>query len=346
MVKVKKEGIILEKTELGFENEGVFNPAAIRIGENVHLFYRAVRDGNFSTIGYCCLNGPTTVVQRNLIPLLIPQHPYESQGIEDPRIVQIEGTYYLTYTAYDGASALGALATSTDLVKFRKLGPIVPKIDPKHFKELVECGSKVNAKYFREYQDHIAHGLTADQLHLWDKNVVFFPERINGKLAFLHRIKPGIQITFVDEIPQNLTNEFWEDYFLHFSEHILMEPLYPHESSYIGAGCPPIATPDGWLIVYHGVEDTPHGYVYHACTALLDREDPTKEIARLKEPLFSPVLEWEKQGIVNNVVFPTGSALFADKLYIYYGAADCRVAVASLNMKHLIKALLKSKIKH
>ncbi len=342
MIKVKKEGIILEKTELGFENAGVFNPATIRIGEDVHLFYRAVRQGNFSTLGYCRLDGPVKVVQRNSVPAVIPQYPYESQGVEDPRIVDIEGTYYLTYTAYDGANALGALATSTDLLKFNKLGPIVPEIAPKRFKELAESGCGINVKYFREYQDQIAHGLLAKQL-LWDKNVVFFPERIRGKLAFLHRIKPGIQIVFADEVPESLDMEFWENYLLCFSDRIVMDPLYTHEASYIGAGCPPMATPEGWVLIYHGVEDGPRGYVYHACAALLDREDPSKEITRLKEPLFSPTLEWEKQGVVNNVVFPTGTALFGDDLYIYYGAADCRIAVASLKMKDLVNALLKSK---
>jgi len=58
MIEVKKEGIILYKTKLEFENEGVLNPAVIREGDSVHLFYRAVRKGNHSSIGYCRLDGP------------------------------------------------------------------------------------------------------------------------------------------------------------------------------------------------------------------------------------------------------------------------------------------------
>ncbi|SEL16309.1 glycoside hydrolase family 130 protein [Parapedobacter koreensis] len=339
LVDVKKEGILLESTILGFESLGVFNPAAIRVGSDVHLFYRAVREGNFSTIGYCRLDGPLQIAQRNTMPILIPQHPYESQGMEDPRIVNIDGTYYLTYTAYDGANALGALATSTDLVKFHKMGIIVPEIDFKRFRDLVECGCVVNPKYFREHQDYAIRGLMRPNLRMWDKNIVFFPDRINGKLAFLHRIRPGIQIVFADEVPATLTHEFWVDYLLCFSDHIVMEPRYAHESSYIGAGCPPIATDRGWLLIYHGVEDSPDGYRYHACAALLDKENPKKELARLSRPLFSPEFEWERVGVVNNVVFPTGTALFGDRLYIYYGAADCRVAVASVNIQQLLAAL-------
>ena len=137
-----------------------------------------------------------------------------------------------------------------------------------------------------------------------------------------------------------LTREFWEDYFLHLHEHIVMDSKYPHESSYIGGGCPPIETKHGWLIIYHGVHDTTKGYVYSACAALLDLENPRKEIARLPYALFKPEHHWELKGEVNNVVFPTGTALFDDTLYIYYGAADEQIACASLSLKELVKELI------
>jgi len=127
---------------------------------------------------------------------------------------------------------------------------------------------------------------------------------------------------------------------MHFDKHILMTPKYDHEISYIGGGCPPIETKDGWLLIYHGVHDSLHGYVYSACAALLDLNDPTKEIARLPYPLFKPEFEWELKGEVNNVVFPTGTALFGDQLYIYYGAADTRIAVASVSISELTEELL------
>ncbi len=342
MIKVSKEGVLLEKTALGFESAAVFNPAVYQEGDQVHLFYRAVRKGNFSTIGYCRLQGALDVVERSKVPVIIPQYPYECQGMEDPRIVKIDGTYHLSYTAYDGITALGALAVSSDLQHFEKKGIIVPKVDFKRFSELVQSGPRVNEKYFREHREYAAHGLPTSGLHIWDKNVVFFPARIDGNLAFLHRIRPGIQIAFVKDIPEGLTADFWERYLLHFSEHVVMEPRYAHESSYIGGGCPPLLTDDGWLLIYHGVYDGPEGYVYNACAALLDREHPNREIARLSKPLFLPEEDWEKRGYVNNVVFPTGTAIFGQRLYIYYGAADSRIAVASVNLKDLLNALLAS----
>ncbi|MEN5133092.1 hypothetical protein [Elizabethkingia anophelis] len=99
-------------------------------------------------------------------------------------------------------------------------------------------------------------------------------------------------------------------------------------------------TPEGWLIIYHGVYDSIEGYVYTACAALLDLENPKKEIARLPYPLFQPEKKWELKGEVNNVCFPTGALVENDILYIYYGAADQRIAVVSVKLSELIKELL------
>ena len=109
-MEIKKEGILLEKTHFDFENDGVLNPAVMQVGNNVHMYYRAVRMGNHSTIGYCRFEGPLKLVERHEKPILVPTEPYEIQGVEDARIVCIDSVYYLTYTAYDGKNALGALA--------------------------------------------------------------------------------------------------------------------------------------------------------------------------------------------------------------------------------------------
>lgn len=340
MIEVKKTGILLNKTNLDFENEGVLNPSAIRIGDSVHLFYRAVSTGNFSSIGYCRLNGPVTVEERAEKPVLFPEFDYECQGMEDPRMVKIDDLYYLTYTAYDGVNALGALALSKDLKHFVKQGVIVPKINYEEFSKLANTRDEVNEKYLRYNEHNRLIEVLGKQLFVWDKNLIFFPRRIDGKLHFLHRIKPDIQIIVSITELSELTPAFWQNYFLHFYENIVLSPKYEHETSYVGGGCPPIETKLGWLLIYHGVCDTVKGYVYSACAALLDLENPQKEIARLSYPLFKPELSWELKGEVNNVCFPTGTALFDDTLYIYYGAADERIACASLSLSELLKELM------
>ena len=113
---------MLRKTSLDFESEGVLNPAVISDGDRIHVFYRAVSKGNYSSIGYCKLKEPLVIEDRLDKPLLSREYGYELHGIEDPRITKIDDLYYLSYTAYDGVNALGALAVSKDLRHFDKLG--------------------------------------------------------------------------------------------------------------------------------------------------------------------------------------------------------------------------------
>ena len=344
MLEVEKLGIILEKTQHKFECEGVLNPAVIKVGDVIHMFYRAVTTDNYSTIGHCTLSAPMKLENRSETPLLFPQSEYEFQGLEDPRIVEIDGVYHLSYTAYDGLNALGALATSTDLINWNKLGIIVPQITYQEFEHFTKLEGAVNLKYkrFNDYQK--TNERQDRKLFLWDKNLIFFPRKIDGKFCFLHRIKPDIQVVVEIEKVEKITLEFWQNYFTHFHESIVLAPKFEHEVSYIGGGCPPIETADGWLIIYHAVHDTLKGYVYSACAAMLDLKNPKKEIARLPYPLFFPEKSWELKGEVNNVCFPTGAIIEEDTLYIYYGAADERIAVASLSLSELLSELKKNPV--
>ncbi len=340
MVSIQREGILIAPTSNAFEEGGVLNPAVIREGDYVHLLYRAVRRGNRSTVGYCRLHGPLTVETRNATAILSPEAPYESQGIEDPRIVKIDDLYYLSYCAYDGVNAMGALATSKDLVNFERHGLVVPQFSYEEMSGFIYSKGPLNEKYKRYNAHHHSSTKNGVKEMVWDKNVVFFPRRIGGKLWFLHRIKPDIQITCIDSVA-GLTPEFWREYLGNLERHIALAPKYDHEVSYIGAGCPPIETDAGWLIIYHGVHDAMNGYVYSACAALMELNDPSKELARLPYPLFFPDNPWEFSGEVSNVVFPTGATVFDDTLYIYYGAADERIACASTSLSGLIDELLK-----
>jgi beta-1,2-mannobiose phosphorylase / 1,2-beta-oligomannan phosphorylase len=333
MIKAKKEGIVLRKENLDFESESVLNPAVIKEGHKIHFFYRAVRIKNYSTIGYCYFDSSLTMKERWPKPILSPEFDYESHGMEDPRIVKIDGLYYLTYVAFDGHNALGALATSTDLRHFKREGIIVPKITYTDFDRLTRNNTDLNQRY-------LACNPGANILA--DKDFVFFPRRIDGKLTFLHRIKPDIQITSVNDLSE-LNESFWNGYFKNLEEHIFLRPEYKHEAEYVGSGCPPIETEHGWLIIYHGVKMASKGLEYSCCVALMDINDPRKEISRLPYPLFKPELDYELMGDVDDVCFPTGTVLENDTLYIYYGAADELIACASASLSALLKELLKNK---
>lgn len=337
-----KHGVILEKTERAFEELGVLNPAIYQDGNTVHIFYRAAKRGNFSTIGYCRFEGPTTLVERHPEPFFVPEYIYEIHGVEDPRITRIDDTFYMTYVTYDGINACGALATSKDLTKFKKKGIITPKFILHDFTNLIRNHllnpgiAKILA--FNTARNYPLTETMKEHLFVWDKNVVLFPKKINGKFVALHRLFPSIQIVTFEK-KKDLTVDFWKDYIKNLPDYIVMEPKYDHETSHIGPGAPPIETKDGWLLIYHSAEKREKGLVYHASAVLLDLENPQKVLARLPKPIITPAEYYERHGYVNYVVFPTGTAIFDDQLYIYYGAADDKIAVASLNLNDLLTEL-------
>lgn len=335
MVKVKKLGILLKPSKLPFEAQAVLNPGCWQEGKFVHLFYRAVNKNNESSIGYAKLEGPLKVVVRKKKPIINRDFDYEKKGVEDPRIVKLGDTFYLFYAAYDGKNALGAYATSKDLLKFKKRGLVTPKISYDEAEDMFR-ESKLKDKYFffeSYYKDKVAKDVL-----LWEKDIFLFPEKIKGKFVLVHRILPDIQIIYFRDFKE-LTLAFWKEYLRHLSDYVILENKYWYESRNIGGGCSPIKTKKGWLLIYHGVEESNKRKRYHAGAALLDLKNPRKLIGRLRDPLFSPENEWEKKGKVANVVFPTGTAIFDDQLYIYYGAADKRIAVASVDLPSLLKEL-------
>ena len=335
MTMVKKEGVILEPTELEFENQGVLNPTVVQQGNTLHMFYRAVKKGNYSSIGYCKLDGPLKVVKRLKKPVLSPEFDYEKQGTEDPRIVFFKGIYYIFYTAYDGKNALVAYAKSKDLKAWDKQGIITPKITYDEAEDIFRS-SKLKDRYF--FFESYYKDVVAKDVLLWEKDAFILPKKINKKFALIHRILPEIQIVYFKDFSQ-LTTNYWKKYLIKLGNYIVLEPKHGYESRNIGGGAPLIETEKGWLMIYHAVEDSNEGKKYHASAALLDKKDPCKVLGRLKKPLFSPTENYEKMGDVNNVVFPTGTAIFGGRLYIYYGAADKRIAVASVDMNELLEEL-------
>jgi len=335
MLTIKNEGIILERTNLPFESEGVLNPGCIEVNGIVHMFYRAVRPGNHSTIGYCQLQDHK-IIKRLDHPVLVPEYDYEKQGVEDPRIICLDGVYYLFYTVFDGRNALGAYATSSDLVNFTKHGIISPKISYREAMEMISRNENVHRRYFHYARSAEQHN--GPDVLVWDKDLFIFPKKINNSFWLVHRIMPSIQIAIFENFSE-LTPEYWQDYFKTFERHTLFDPQYRFENHKIGGGCPPIETEAGWLFIYHGVGRIFLRKKYYAAVALLDRNNPRKVIARLPYPLFAPSSRWERKGSVENVVFPTSALINNDRLYIYYGAADTCIGLKSVALRDLINEL-------
>ncbi len=235
--------------------------------------------------------------------VITPREEWDKYGCEDPRITRFrdngKDSYLITYTALSSPafSAKGdrvALAVTEDFKNYTRHGVIIPGLN--------------------------------------DKDAVFFPERINGKIALLHRIPPDIQIVYFEDMEEALKADenFWSQYSESIEDHKILKRKYTWEAKKIGAGPPPVKTKEGWLLIYHGVDKD---HVYRTGLALLDLEDPVKVIARCPLPILEPEEDYEKYGDVNNVVFPEGAIVQDDTLFVYYGAADkvCALATAKVD---------------
>ena len=357
-----KRKIFLKPTKNEWESRAVLNPTVLKEKKVEHMFYRAVAENSVSSIGYAKIQNQE--IQRLNKPIITPTLDYEKKGIEDPRITKIGNKYYLLFTTFNGKDARIAYAVSKNLKDWEKKGIISPNIPVKEARKLVKI-----KKYKDKWKTQEIYG---SKVCLWDKDAVLFPEKINGKFIMLHRFLPDIQIVKFKDFSELKNDNFWREYIKNLSEtedKISLFRRYDWENRHIGAGAVPIKTKQGWLLIYHGVElinrnlfpDTFSKIiykvegalyrlrnkrlplVYHASAALLNLKNPETEITRLKKPLFSPKYAWEKEGDINNVVFPGGAVVEGDKLKIYYGCSDSRIGLAEVGFKELIKNLVKSK---
>ncbi len=341
MVKVKKLGILLKPTDLAFESRAVLNPGCVRRGRYVHMLYRAVGREGDSTIGYAKLDGPTKIVERLEKPVIKPEFDYERRSVEDPRLIFFKGQYYIFYVAYNGLDAVAAYATSQDLKHFKKGGVVTPRMTYDEVEDYFS-ESSVKEKYYM-FESFFKDKVAKDVL-LWEKDALMFPAKFKGRFALVHRILPDIQLIYFKNFKQLADKKYWQEYLKNLDDYVLLENKNWYESRHIGGGCPPILTKAGWLLIYHGVEESNKGLTYHAGAALVNKSNPLKLIGRLDQPLFSPDLPWELEGEVNRVTFPTGAALFGQDLYIYYGGADKMIGVATVKLDGLLKELLKHKV--
>jgi len=294
-----------------FEAKATFNPAAIRLGpgknKKIHILYRALSEDNTSSIGYASSKDGIHIDERLTEPIYVPTEKFESKkvdggnsGCEDPRLTKIGKNIYMCYTAFDGIGPPRVAITSITEKDFLKK-------DWKWKKPVIITPEGFN-----------------------DKDTCIFPDKINGEYFILHRVG----------------NEMCGDYFksLNFSKELVkkcMRIIGPRVNSWdslkVGICAPPLKTKYGWLLLYHGVSKSHNTYRLGA--VLLDLSDPTVVLARSTDSIFEPKEEYEKVGIVSNVVFPCGMIEKDGRLYIYYGAADTVVGVATMKLDIILQAL-------
>ena len=164
-----------------------------------------------------------------------------------------------------------------------------------------------------------------------NRNGVLFPRKINGKYAILHRPSDRGHTPFGDIFYATSPD------LVHWGTHrFVFGPRGGWQATKVGPGPAPIETPEGWLMIYHGVWSSCNGYLYYAGAALLDLEKPWKVRYRTKDYLLAPTELYERVGDVPNVVFPSSAVLIGDTLRLYYGCADTCISVAEAKLPELI----------
>lgn len=330
MLKMQRLGVVLTPSTQNTHTVAKFNAGMALDGDIVHMAFRyaewrpqadLTKESNYKVdeIRYARLTPTGELLYEAAQALIAPSKPWDNSGCQDARIVHIDNTWYLIYCGWDKNTAPPGqdmarvcIARTNDFVTAEKLGFI----------------------------DH----------HTWDKDAMLFPERINGKIALLHRVEPNIQLEYFDTISQMLDPASWQNYHSRVEQSTIMQAQFPWECGKLGGSVPPIKTAAGWLFIYHAVENYPPGgefkFSYRAGVALLDLDDPRQVIARLPYPILEPEEEYEQYGDVNNVVFPVGGYIYRDDLYISYGGADRVVALAKIPLAELLAELQKYRVQN
>ena len=340
-MKLKKfEGnpIVSPNPDNPWENLVTCNPGVIYDGGKFRMLYRAAGDDEDHVIRFGLAESEdgfhfTRVSDR---PVFGPSADGPDGGcVEDPRIVKFGKFFYVTY-AFRPYPPGRYWTFAHDEVRY----PESDEYSPKAWAMSLGNTGLAMTKDFRSFQR--LGRLTSPMLD--DRDVILFPEKIGGKYVLMHRPKeyvgadygveyPSIWLKFSDDLLD------WQDK----PSYLLITGRKGTWEEKIGGSTPPILTDEGWLVIYHGVADGGLSQ-YRVGAMLLDREDPLKVIARLPEPILEPEYEYETKGFYNGCVFPTGNVVVDGTLYVYYGAADKYVGVATCALDDLIQELLSTKI--
>jgi predicted GH43/DUF377 family glycosyl hydrolase len=301
----------INRKGIRWEERNILNPAAVVRGGKVYLIYRAQDQAMTSRLGLA-ISEDGLHFKKERWPVLYPANDSFKQyewkgGVEDPRVVEREdGTYVLTYTAYDGKTARLCLATSTDLKTWKKQGLVLRDVK---YKDLWSksgaivvtqqgnrmVASKVKGKYWMYFGDTNIFMASSDDLIHWE---VATNEETKQLIAVLHP-RPG------------------------YFDSRLVEP-----------GPYALQRKEGILLIYNGSnaanynDTTKPKFTYSAGQALYDPNNPYRLVKRTNSSFIYPDKPYEKEGEVNEVCFVEGLVYFNNRWLLYYGTADSRIAVA------------------
>lgn len=302
IVKRYKDNPILTKNDVPYTVATVHNAGVVKYNNEYIMLFRSHLHNGRSIIGIAkSKDGYNFEVLPE--PFLMPScdsifREYEEYGVEDIRISQIDNEFLLTYSAYSRHGVRIGLAKTLDFKTVERISLIT-------------------------------------QADL--RNVVIFPEKINGRYVRLDRphseiSKWSIWISYSPDLIH------WGD-----SKVIIKPETYHWDEMKVGPGATPIKTDKGWLNIYHGVFETMSGVVYRLGVALHDLNDPSIILGVADEWILQPEDPWEITGYVPNVVFTCGAVPENDgSIKIYWGGADSVMCVGSAKINDLVDLCIKN----
>jgi predicted GH43/DUF377 family glycosyl hydrolase len=304
----------IQKKSVAWENKNVLNPTAFVKNGKVHLVYRAQDSLGTSRIGMAVSTDGVHFV-KNPEPILFPQNDaflkYERMGgIEDPRIIETEeGEYLLTYTSYDGKTARLCSAISSDLINWKKLGPMLKS--PKY----VNIWSKSGAIVGKEINSRIVAQKIDGFYWMYFGDTDLFMAKSTDLRSW--------------EVCENAENK---------QRISVLQPRTGYfDSRLVEPGPYALLRPEGILLIYNASnaqnfnEPKFPKFTYAAGQALFDANKPYKLINRTNQAFIWPDKDYERVGEVNEVCFVEGLVRFQGKWFLYYGTADSKIAVATTN---------------
>lgn len=285
-----------------WESGSVYNPAAVVVGDRVALLYRAHAPDIVSHVGLAWSDDGYTF-EREATPVLSPSEDYDRYGCEDPRVTEVDGVYYLTYTGWDRQQALLCLATSSDLRTWEKHGPLFPDFDT-----------------FQPQGN--------DRPGPWSKAGGILAAPVNGSYLMYFGEGSIWAATSTDLLRWTpLTSD---------REPPVMAPRKETFSDFlVEVGPPPLVTDNGLILLVHNAAvKHPDGTVrYTAGQALFHPDRPTEVLAELTRPWLEPTTYEDRNGLVSNVTFVEGLVHFRDRWLAYYGQSDSTLGVATFDPK-------------
>jgi predicted GH43/DUF377 family glycosyl hydrolase len=291
---------ILTKDDIPYKVETVHNAGVTKFDGRYVMLFRSHLDTGRSIIGLATSEDGfnfEAAPEPFMVPSKEPKFSdYEEFGVEDPRITHLEGVYYITYSAYSRHGVRIGLAKTEDFKSVERMA-------------------------FITQADH--------------RNVVIFPEKINGSYVRLDRPHSDISSWSI-WISYSKDLCYWGN-----SRLVIKPATYHWDEMKIGPGAPPIRTDKGWLNIYHGVFQTMDACVYRLGAALHKLEDPAQILGVADRWILQPEAQWEVVGYVHNVVFTCGAVPEEDgTLKLYWGGADKVMCAGTVVIDELVELCL------